>query len=197
MVYCTKCGKQNPDIAKFCTGCGTQLAKVSIASTEDFTKKKTILPAITILVVFGLCVAAYFIFFNNRGNRNNQSDTKTQNLTDQVTPPTTESLTHSYVDVSGKLVYKSDCFVIITGSYTEEANAINAISTTKASGNTNVGYLWRPDYPSINDKYFYSTFIGPYETYAACENDLRIYKPSNIYWYGLKVSYSSNRVEIR
>ena len=25
MSYCTKCGKQNPDTAKFCTGCGTTL----------------------------------------------------------------------------------------------------------------------------------------------------------------------------
>jgi|CXWL01.1.fsa_nt_gi uncharacterized membrane protein YvbJ len=35
MFFCTQCGKQNPDTAKFCTGCG-----VSISALQTFNKKE-------------------------------------------------------------------------------------------------------------------------------------------------------------
>ena len=103
----------------------------------------------------------------------------------------------SYTNINGLLIYRSDCFVVINGSYSEEVNAINAVSNMRSSGYTNVGYFWRPDYPSINDKYLYSTFIGLYQTYNECEKDLRIFKQSNAYWYGIKISKNNSRVEIR
>jgi len=110
-------------------------------------------------------------------------------------PSTAGSL--SFTDLNGKLVYRSDCYVVITGSFAEEIYAINEVSSMKASGYTQSGYLWRMDYPSINDKYLYSTFLGPFQSYEECKMTLMPYKSSHRYAYGIKVSYENNRTEIR
>ena len=41
MSYCTKCGKQNPDTAKFCTGCGIALIVTSPVATNSSGKQNT------------------------------------------------------------------------------------------------------------------------------------------------------------
>lgn len=72
MGYCTKCGKQNSDTAKFCTGCGTRLGIVT-ESTATYTsdkkqRKKRNLhwPGILLLGILTLAGAGYFIFFNKK-----------------------------------------------------------------------------------------------------------------------------------
>jgi len=78
MSYCTKCGKQNLDTAKFCTGCGaTLLAKAGMSPSspsvnypEAFAeKKKEVATTTWLLAGILLLVAAagaYFIFFNKK-----------------------------------------------------------------------------------------------------------------------------------
>jgi hypothetical protein len=81
MTYCTQCGKQNPDTAKFCTGCGTTLKvkpdqSTPVADQRDAEyeklfgrphgKKKNTWIIISVIAVLGLGAGAYFIFFNNK-----------------------------------------------------------------------------------------------------------------------------------
>ena len=99
--------------------------------------------------------------------------------------------------MNGLLVHRSDCFVIITGSFANEAYARDFAVNMKNEGYQNTGYLWIPDYPSLSGKQFYATFIGPYQTYSDCENNLRTLKKTGRFWYGIKVSYENTRVEIR
>lgn len=40
MKYCTQCGKQNADEAKFCAGCGAPLSGSSSASTSEAPKEE-------------------------------------------------------------------------------------------------------------------------------------------------------------
>ena len=35
MAFCTKCGKQNPDVAKFCMGCGISISEVPNTYKEN------------------------------------------------------------------------------------------------------------------------------------------------------------------
>ena len=75
MIYCTKCGKQNLDYAKFCTGCGYGLSgKVQSTSpplkepekgAEPKKNKHTVLLLSVALLVITV-IAAYFIFFNKK-----------------------------------------------------------------------------------------------------------------------------------
>ena len=80
MIYCTKCGKQNPDTAKFCTGCGATLTNSSVQPTQQTTsanapnpftdepakKNKTAWIIIGIIIFLGLGIGAYFMFFSNK-----------------------------------------------------------------------------------------------------------------------------------
>jgi hypothetical protein len=83
MTYCTNCGKQNLDTAKFCVACGT-LLKVTTQQPAHATvkpdtenekifgapakKRKTIWIIIAIIGFLGLVSGAYFLFFDKKGN---------------------------------------------------------------------------------------------------------------------------------
>jgi hypothetical protein len=84
MFYCAICGKQNPDTAKFCTGCGTTLKvkadqPTRVADQRDAEyekvfgkpqgKKKKTWIIIAVIAILGLGTAAYFIFFNKNTNQ--------------------------------------------------------------------------------------------------------------------------------
>jgi hypothetical protein len=80
MSFCTKCGKQNSDTAKFCIGCGTTLMASVILVKPDTTipdSGYSVMPRpssirkikwiiIGIIVLLGLGAGAYFIFFNKK-----------------------------------------------------------------------------------------------------------------------------------
>lgn len=87
MSYCTKCGKQNLDTAKFCVACGTALKVKTTMPTATATpvnaqpddkyeklfntsakKKKTTWIIVGIIVFLGLAAGIYFLFFNKKGN---------------------------------------------------------------------------------------------------------------------------------
>jgi hypothetical protein len=103
----------------------------------------------------------------------------------------------SYLGNNGKLIYKSDCFVIITGSFTYEKDVINDVSRMRNEGYSNAGYIWIPDYPSMSGKQLYAPFIGPFQSYEECKKNLQSLSKTGRFWYGLKVSYTPQRVEIR
>lgn len=59
-MYCTKCGAQNDDTAKFCTGCGAVIGSVPGTNNNHFNAKlekkrqiKTKGTAIALVVLFG------------------------------------------------------------------------------------------------------------------------------------------------
>ena len=72
MSYCSKCGKQNSDTAKFCTSCGgTLIAKQDSLPKNDYQKESQPIKENNInwvligsLVTLLVAVAVYFIFFN-------------------------------------------------------------------------------------------------------------------------------------
>ncbi|MDZ4810929.1 MAG: zinc ribbon domain-containing protein [Bacteroidota bacterium] len=118
MSYCTKCGKQNPDTAKFCTGCGITLKPVVTQSiptavpinvnhplkTESPSKNKTKWLLIGIIVFLGLGAGIYFIFFNKKKDIDKATVTtdnvvpaadsavRTNTTTTEVTPPVSEAV---------------------------------------------------------------------------------------------------------
>ncbi|HQV85225.1 MAG TPA: zinc-ribbon domain-containing protein [Chitinophagaceae bacterium] len=72
MAYCTKCGKQNPDTAKFCTGCGTTLPASQDFSSQQFQPteeparktRNTNWFAVGVFILVVLLGGSYFLFFH-------------------------------------------------------------------------------------------------------------------------------------
>lgn len=62
MAYCTNCGKQNTDAAKFCTGCGSTLGNKNGKAGSKKVSGIIILLLLLLLAASGI----YFIFFNNK-----------------------------------------------------------------------------------------------------------------------------------
>jgi hypothetical protein len=215
MAYCTKCGKQNPDTAKFCTGCGALLSgstqatspepgKIPEANGSNRSKKKGVAVwVLSVSVLLAAATAAYFIFFNKKTKKTeNTASINTNPPKDATAGINSNDLISnqddmSYTDGNGKLVFRSDCYIIVTGSFAEEYYARDYVQTMKNQGHNNTGYLWIPDYPSLSGKQFYATFIGPFATYSECENNLRYLKVNSRFWYGKKVSYNPEQIEIR
>jgi hypothetical protein len=84
MLYCTKCGKQNADVAKFCTGCGTTMGNTPLFPDSEHSKKtnsKTWM-YIAALAIAGLLVAGYFLLF-----KKTETKTEKQEQTVQTKEP--------------------------------------------------------------------------------------------------------------
>lgn len=214
MNYCIKCGKQNTESAKFCTGCGSTLtikkqAVPQVSETEPFSPPKQFAKRTWILIsvfaLLGIAVAVYFLFlksasFDGKDDVRNMPQEENKIETEQKKPnEQTEAANpdFSYTEYNGSFIYRSDCFIIVTGSFVEEKYAIDYVRTMKNEGHSNAGYLWIPDFPSLSGKRFYATFIGPYKSYSECENNLRTLKVNSRFWYGKKVSYNPEQIEIR
>ena len=222
MANCASCGKQNYHSAKFCVGCGLPLAEKIQSSTS---RKITNTPhwPLYFLIMAGVAFFVYYIKMKKYGRHDTQKvevipipkpPTVVDNFPslksyDSLAAPaptindansaasSTSHQPHSYLQQDGKLAFRSDCYVIVTGSYMEESYAASYVATMKKEGYRNAGYLWIPDYPSLSGKSLYATFIGPYQTYIECENSLRSMKTNSRFWYGIKVSNDPERVEIR
>jgi serine/threonine protein kinase len=64
MNYCTRCGKENPATAKFCTSCGVALVSDQQPSIQSKNNSKIIIISLSILIA---AMGCYFIFFNKKG----------------------------------------------------------------------------------------------------------------------------------
>lgn len=74
MTYCTKCGRQNPDTAKFCTGCGLLLPgntlqndRNAVSAINNSHSVKTKLYIFTVIVLLIIAASIFFTFFYNKG----------------------------------------------------------------------------------------------------------------------------------
>ena len=85
MAYCNKCGKTNPDTAKFCTTCGTILSNIQFTNPGKLPIKKSsgkkawMIFALVALV--GLCIAAYFLFLQKKPENDAAQNSKEYNQT--------------------------------------------------------------------------------------------------------------------
>jgi len=101
MAYCIKCGKQNPDTAKFCTGCGGALvAKQETTPAANYPKESAPTKGKKInWVIFAslgtllLAAAVYFIFLNKEKSKDNPvvDNDEQQNTTESTIPVATDS----------------------------------------------------------------------------------------------------------
>ncbi|MBK8300429.1 MAG: zinc-ribbon domain-containing protein [Chitinophagaceae bacterium] len=82
MSFCTKCGKQNTDTAKFCTSCGGALT--SIQQPVNSKNNLKIIISVTSLVVVAAC---YFLFFHKKSNPGITSPITTDTTTIQQPEP--------------------------------------------------------------------------------------------------------------
>ena len=82
MSFCTKCGKQNTDKAKFCTSCGGALT--SIQQPVNSKNNLKIIISVTSLVVVAAC---YFLFFHKKSNPGITSPITTDTTTIQQPEP--------------------------------------------------------------------------------------------------------------
>lgn len=92
MLFCSTCGKENTDTAKFCTGCGTTL----IATTEKHIIPKPAKNNTKWLIIAGVIIlsgiGSYFLFFNKKNKEsvaNNSSSDSTA-----ITMPVIQSFVH-------------------------------------------------------------------------------------------------------
>ena len=217
MSFCTKCGKPNLPTDKFCTSCGTAFTvspklqqQTSVVTGPAASSKKNTWIILFIIGVLGLGTGAYFLFFNKKEKQNTPDvistdkavapsiqDNYSQNNSPAQGQTDNSSQELSYTDEYWRLIYRSDCYIIVTGSFVEERIARDYVNTMKNYGHSNSGYLWIPEYPSLSGKQFYATFIGPYRSYEECESNLRTLKFNSRFWYGKKVSYNPEQIEIR
>lgn len=66
MGFCIKCGKSNPETAKFCTSCGAVLsAAIPVAQTSPKPSTKTWI-ILSAIMVIAIGAASYFLFFNKK-----------------------------------------------------------------------------------------------------------------------------------
>jgi hypothetical protein len=105
MAFCTTCGKQNPDTAKFCTGCGGAL-QTSIQQPNTLPtpfKNKGIIIAVAVAIV--LLIGSYFLFFN----KSKKATTVAPGIADTTTvaiPPAVQAfIPHSEYSVPEELLY--------------------------------------------------------------------------------------------
>lgn len=82
MAYCTKCGKPNPETAKFCITCGAPLVAMTtqnpitpVSGNKKISGKTWMIIAVGIVV---LGVAGYFLVFNKKKKENVKTEIPTE-----------------------------------------------------------------------------------------------------------------------
>ncbi|MDZ4810928.1 MAG: hypothetical protein SGI96_22055 [Bacteroidota bacterium] len=91
MSYCIKCGKQNSDLAKFCTGCGGSLTAKAIPSVKKNKATKWLI--ISAFILAGLA-AGYFLLFNK--SKNKPDTVVTGNISDEEVATKLKELVHQW-----------------------------------------------------------------------------------------------------
>lgn len=79
MTYCNKCGKPNPDTAKFCTTCGTTLSNIQFTKPGKLPIKKSsgkkTWMIVAVVALAGLCIAGYFLFIQKKPEKDAAQNT--------------------------------------------------------------------------------------------------------------------------
>ena len=114
----------------------------------------------------------------------------------------------SIIDTSNLLIYdyskneitfsQQDFYIIPFMTMPNEKKAIEIKTSLETEGLTS-GYLWLPDFSSLNNKQQYVAFVGPFSTEKMCRERLKSLKKDDKYKdsYGILVSKNNNRKEIR
>lgn len=206
MAYCTKCGNPLKKDARFCTACGNKISPQTgnisdYIHTPEEKKVSANRTFIIVIIALSICLAGTIFWFSLKTEspkeveiKNNSEVTSSEG---QLKPEENKSSDGSYVDSEGKLVFQSDCFIIVTGAFAYENDVKADVNRMKSQGYTNVGYLWIPDFASLSEKRFFAPFIGPFRSYGECLYSLKNTVPPGRFWYGVKVSQNPERVEIR
>lgn len=207
MAYCTKCGNLAKQDARFCTVCGNKISPQIDNITDNLNtpeQKKAPVnnsPFFITIIVLCICLAGTILWFGLKIGSSKETaviDKPEISTSDtQFNPEENKSIDGSYVDSEGKLMFQSDCYIIVTGAFAYESDVKADIKRMKSQGYPNVGYLWIPDFASLSEKRFFAPFIGPFKNYTDCLYNLKNTMPPGRFWYGVKVSHNPERVEIR
>ena len=206
MAYCTKCGNPLKKDAHFCTACGNKIFQQT-GNNSDYIQtpeeKKVTANRTFIIVIIALCICLAGTLFWFSLKKESPKETEIINKPEatrgetKLQPDENKTFNLSYVDSEGKLVFQTDCYIIVTGAFAYENDVRADVKRMKSQGYTNVGYLWIPDFASLSEKRFFAPFIGPVRSYAECLDNLKNTVPPGRFWYGVKVSHNQERVEIR
>lgn len=82
MHFCTKCGKENYDSAKFCTSCGEALRGTDRGQSSNSKKHMRLITGTVIAIVLSTC--AWFLFFNKPRDRDKESSVNKNVLADDI-----------------------------------------------------------------------------------------------------------------
>lgn len=137
------------------------------------------------ILIIPLC----FIFSCGQSNQENKSD----NLQDSVIA--NEKGVVAETDQNQEVKLKDDFFIISISGSPDLKVAVDQVKTLKEKGHPS-GYLWMPDYPSLNAKDLYSVFIGPFSNMDTTIKYLEYYNKNNPLAYAVKVSQKKERITI-
>lgn len=96
----------------------------------------------------------------------------------------------------GKYAGNTPVYIINISAVESEKLAQEGVAKLIKEG-YKAGYLWIPDYASLNGAKYFCVFIGPFLTQNKCEVEVEEYRKVNSSVYGLLVSQENKRVEIR
>lgn len=155
MAYCTNCGKQVPDGAKFCPACGSSVSEsmptsdTPVASMEAAPKKKTKAAVITCVVIIAVIVAGAFAWFS-AWNKTDGILTKTEAfsvakeiVTDRVGKTSTMkfiSIKDAIISTDGGYYYVTG-WVSLNGSTSYSDRTLWSVGFTPIKGTHGVGYI--------------------------------------------------------
>jgi hypothetical protein len=132
-----------------------------------------------------LCLIS--LFSCNQSSQNKEDNKDSTTATEQAYVPEIEK-------TSDKTM-KSDFFIISTAGAADVKDAVAQVKKLQSEGHP-AGYLWMPDYESLNNKEMYSVFVGPFAEMDTCIRYLEIYKKTKAEAYAVKVQHKKERVVI-
>ena len=207
MAYCTKCGNPLKQNASFCTVCGNKISPLTDNNSDylNASEQKKVpannRPFIITIIVLCICLAGTIFWLSLKTESPKKAEIinkpEVTSGDAQLKPEENKYIDGSYVDSEGKLVFQSDCFIIVTGAFAYENDVKADVKRMKSQGYANAGYLWIPDFASLSEKRFFAPFIGPFKSYADCLYNLKSSVSPGRFWYGVKFSHNPERVEIR
>ena len=139
MIFCNKCGKSNPEDARYCSGCGSELSRTktenkSYASNVTTPKPKKKIPTWK-KVIIGILVFFFIAAIGASSGEGTDSETTTEAEATETTKAINENVkllmdTTGYKESICKKIYKKlkDCgSLIFTGRIGNVEASVKAI----------------------------------------------------------------------